>query len=78
MFNIERNASLKAPGPKDSNAMGRISWPWKDMNVGDLVKIDDVKIIHKARANCNIYGNPIGKKFTARTIDGVLHVWRVK
>lgn len=78
MFNIEREPTIKPPRPKHREGAVRIVWPWKDMNVGDLVRINDPEIIHRARMNCHNYGHANGLKFTAKTIDGVLHVWRVK
>lgn len=62
------------PIPQDR---GKISWPFKDMDVNDCVKFPDKETAFKARNQCHIYGDKTGKKFVTRTIDGVLHVWRV-
>jgi len=73
MFTIEDGRdSMATEGP-------RTNWPWKDMAVGNLVKIgDDMGVDRKyAQINCHVYGNSAGKAFRTRTIDGVLHVWRI-
>ena len=73
MFKIERGASVSAPPKRRAS----IKWPWRDMQVGDLVKIDDPKLRPRAQVCCHVYGRGAGMKFRTETIDGVLHVWRV-
>jgi len=74
VFNIEKG---QMP-PEQAREKGKaIKWPWKDMEVGDLVRIDDKSIMQKAQVYCHAYGRPIGYKFKTQTIDGVLHVWRI-
>jgi hypothetical protein len=73
MFEIQKSESVtQKPGDKTS----RISWPWKDMGVGDMVKISDQTIAPKAQVRCHIHGRQHGWKFSTQTIDGVLHIWR--
>jgi hypothetical protein len=73
MFDIERakDGLPQMPAP-------RIKWPWREMNPGDVVKISDAALAAKAQTNCHTYGNKFGKKFATRTIEGVLHVYRVE
>ena len=73
MFEIHKAEDVKTkPGDKPD----RISWPWKDMDVGDMVKIEAKTLELKAQVTCHIHGRQSGKKFATQTIGGVLHVWR--
>jgi hypothetical protein len=73
MFEIERlSEQTVAPKPE------RINWPWKNMEVGDLVRITDPQMICKAQVSCHVYRRFTEKKFQTRTIDQVLHVWRIE
>jgi hypothetical protein len=74
MFEIER-AEDGIPRPQHKP---RIRWPWKDMSPGDVVKISDPALVTKAQINCHNYGRQAGMRFSTRTIEGVLHVYRVK
>lgn len=73
MFEIQKAENVKIK-PEDNQ--NRISWPWKDMGIGDMVKISDPIIARKAQVNCYVYGAKSGKKFSAQKIDGAMHVWR--
>jgi hypothetical protein len=73
MFKIQKAESVTR---KLSDKPHRISWPWKDMGVGDMVEIADPAIASKAQIRCHVYGKLNGLKFSTQTIDGVLHVWR--
>ena len=74
MFNIEKAGSGTQPIHK---AKERVSWPWKNMDVGDLVRIGEPELMAKAQVSCHLYARAACMKFTTRQIDGVLHVWRV-
>lgn len=58
------------------NQTTRVKWPWRNMEIGDLVKVSDKDLAAKAQSRAHVYGMPYGKKFATKTIDGVLHVWR--
>lgn len=74
MFKIEKSASV--PPPPERPKRERVNWPWKNMAVGDFVKIEDLDIARKAQVNCHVYGRYAGASFSTKTINGVLHVWR--
>jgi hypothetical protein len=56
----------------------RTVWPWKDMEIGDCARFEDRKTAAAAQARCHTYGAKNGLKFVSKTIDGVLHIWRVE
>lgn len=58
------------------NQTTRVKWPWRNMEIGDLVKVSDKDLAAKAQSRAHVYGMPYGKKFATKTIGGVLHVWR--
>ena len=73
MFQIERAGKVDQPlKPK------RIEWPWRNMQPGDVVKINDANLAAKAQVNCHVYGRTTGMIFKTKTIDGVLHVKRIE
>lgn len=67
---IEKNIPL-------SSSKDRISWPWKDMDIGDSVLFEDDAIASKAQTNCHVYGHQSGKKFASRKVDGGVRIWRI-
>ena len=73
MFKIDKGISLD----DCSNAGPRISWPWKDMDVGDSVLFDDDLMGKKAQTNCHVYGKLSGKKFSSRMTNEGMRIWRV-
>lgn len=74
MFEIHKpNSEAAMSAPK-----ARIDWPWKRMEIGDMVKINDANLLTKAQVNCHVYGRLTMKKFSTKKIDGVLHVWRLE
>jgi hypothetical protein len=76
MFEVWKPSDQAAAGyrkPKE-----RIRWPWKDMKVGDMVRIKDKEIAKKAVTRAHVYGRPHGITFRTQTINGVLHIWRLK
>ena len=69
MFEIEKNV----PAPSGD----RVSWPWKDMAVGDSVLFDDPDISLKAQVRCHAYGSVFGAKFKTRKEGDGIRVWRI-
>ena len=67
---IEKNIPIPA-------AAAKTDWPWKNMQVGDCVKFDDRKTAGLAQVRCHAHGSKTGTKFMTKTIDGVMHIWRV-
>ena len=55
----------------------RVSWPFKDMEVGDCVRFEQKELAYKARNQAHVYGEKTGKKFVTKTMAGVLHIWRI-
>lgn len=57
-------------------------WPFKDMDVGDMVEFDareDADKIGNARVYAHVYASKTGRKFKTRKTDsGGLRVWRVE
>jgi hypothetical protein len=61
------------PLPKD-----RIAWPFKNMELGDEVLIEDHGVTHKAQAYVHTYAAKTGRRFTTVSTDMGLVVVRVK
>ena len=61
--------------------LDRVKWPFTQMAIGDCVKVSPEDGFTNARASVQYASRPSGKRqakaFKTRTIDGVLHVWRV-
>jgi hypothetical protein len=58
--------------------MKRISWPWKDMDVGDQVNIP-LELAGRAQTACHVYGRGVDKKFKSKRLDDAsLQVERIK
>ena len=57
----------------------RVSWPFKDMQVGDRVSIEP-KLVKKAQTAVHVYAARVGKRFTTQTSakDGSLLVLRIE
>lgn len=56
----------------------RVAWPWKDMEVGDVVYIEP-KLYDRAQRGVHVYGCTNGIKFrTKKQKDGSLAVWRIE
>ena len=72
MFKIEKAS------PEEFNARKRVSWPFKDMSVGDVVRIDDPELASKAQIVCHAHGKHAGMKFKTKTTYGVLNIYRVQ
>ena len=56
----------------------RVSWPFKDMQIGDRVSIEP-KMVKKAQTAVHVYAARVGKRFTTQTSakDGSLLVLRI-
>lgn len=70
MFKIEKNVNV-------SDVTNRISWPWKNMEVGDSVMFGP-ELADKAQLRCHTHGRQTGMKFVTRKVDDGLRVWRVE
>jgi hypothetical protein len=71
MFKIEKAAD------GEIDAYERISWPFKEMSVGDVVRIDDASLQYKAQVACHVQGKKVNMKFKTKTLNGILNIWRV-
>lgn len=71
-FKIIRNKfGVAQPKP------GRVSWPWKDMDVGDQVVIPP-QYSNRGQVGCHVYGRGTRKKFTTKMqSDNSLIVTRI-
>jgi hypothetical protein len=69
---IVRNAVMPGMTPK------RGKWPFKDLNVGDMVKfkIGD-PTFPNPQSYAFTYAAKTGKKFTTRTVGQEVHVYRI-
>ena len=65
-FKIEKN--IPAPGR-------RAKYPFAEMEVGDSFEAPESAKLRTAAYNA---GKKSGRKFTCRTHDGALRVWRIK
>ena len=66
------------PVPTESGRGRRAIYPFGDMNVGDSVFIEGQAVGGSAYAAACQHGRLHGKKFTGRTVDGGLRIWRVE
>ena len=73
MFKIEKGVSLD----ECYDGGVRISWPWKDMEVGDSVLFGP-ELAYKAQTRCHVHGKQSGMKFQTRKVDGGIRVWRIE
>ena len=73
-MNIEKNI----PTPEGSGSGRPAKYPFTKMEVGDSV------FIAGGRQGCNelnaakVYANRTGKRFSSRTVDGGLRIWRIE
>ena len=74
---IEIIKAKDAP-PAPMQAINRTRWPWKEMDVGDMVAVTDPLKFNSCNVTLSQHAKAYGKKFTTRQINGVLHVWRVE
>ena len=54
----------------------RNKWPWRLMDVGDMVEIR--KNLKKAQSAAHVYGYARGRKFITKIEGSILKVWRVE
>lgn len=73
---LER-AERRARGASESNA-DRVKWPFKDMQVGDVVRIPSA-LSKRAQTAVHVYASRVGKRFSSTTdrADGSLRVLRM-
>jgi len=71
MFNVEKGIDV----PPRKSRRGKSKYPFDQMDVGDSFLARGVKLQTLTTAAAH-YGKPLGKKFTARTLDDGIRVWR--
>ena len=69
-YTIEKN--VKIP----SHVTGRMKYPWSEMEIGDSFFIEGKHTRNITGAAQN-YGSHHNIKFTCRTVDGGVRVWRI-
>lgn len=69
---IEKNIPI--PGVNT----GKYKYPWKSMDVGDSIFVPEQKILGGAYSSAKAYGRKFGKKFSARSVDSGIRIWRIK
>ena len=70
-FKIEKGVPL----PRKTGRDGQNLYPWPEMEIGDSIFLPG-KTIKDSNAGLQ-YGRAHGKKFTARSVEGGIRVWRV-
>lgn len=71
-YKIEKNI----PIPVGAGTRGpSYKYPWRDMNVGDSIFIPDMTVY---QINPHNAAKKYNQKFSARTVDGGVRVWRIK
>ena len=55
----------------------RMTYPYKEMDVGDSFFVPNGKMQTLSNANWRM-GKKLGARFTARQVDGGVRVWRVQ
>lgn len=73
-FVIESGIPL--PGP--SGSRGESIYPFERMSVGDSVFIEGAKSSGKEYAAARVCGKRKGMRFTARTVEDGVRIWRVE
>ena len=61
--------------PEDGNV--RIDWPFKEMLVGQTVRLTDPIMVSKGQQYAHTFGGEKNRKFKTRKKDGALYVMRV-
>ena len=66
-----------APPPQPR---GAVRWPFRGMQVGDKAVFDDPIEGAQAQRYCHVFAGQQTPRwqFVSRTIDGAMHVWRMK
>lgn len=69
------NYTFDAEFPEDGNT--RIDWPFKEMLIGQTVKLTDPIMVSKGQQYAHTFGNEKKRKFKTRKKDGALFVMRL-
>jgi len=56
----------------------RIDWPFKSMELNEIVKFEDPDIMRKAPPYAHIYAQKSGRRFKTRKRSDVLYIQRIK
>lgn len=67
-FKIEKNVPLRSP---------RKVYPWGKMAVGDSFFVPEVKVT-SVTSSATLAGARMGMKFTCRSVDGGVRIWRIE
>lgn len=71
--------SSEIPIPANVRKIGkRESYDFGHMSVGDSIFFKGETTASKQMTAAYVYGRYNGKKFTGRTVDGGLRIWRVE
>ncbi len=64
--------------PMPMNGVGSpVKYPFKDMQVGDSVFAEGQDSVGYAASAARAWGRINGRKFSARTVDGGVRIWRI-
>ena len=53
-------------------------YPFHDMEVGDSIFVEGQAITGGAYQSAGIHGKKYGKRFSGRTVEGGVRIWRVE
>lgn len=73
----ETDVDSNIPIPEVTTRGGRSKYPWVTMNVGDSFFVPDIHIAKFSGQAVNA-AKRFKTKYTCRTVDGGVRVWRVK
>lgn len=69
------NVDKEIPIPRKQRKHAK--WPWHELEVGDSFLMPE-KSINAATAHANTASKSTGHKYTCRTVEGGVRIWRVK
>ena len=55
----------------------RTDWPFKNMKVGEVVKIKNPELVNRGQTYVHIFGKQSNQKFKTRKVGGELFVQRL-
>lgn len=65
------------PVPKQVGTGRKNKYPFDALEVGDSFFVKDAKVKTLSRT-CGSHGKRLSRKFTSRTVDGGVRVWRTE
>ena len=75
MFKVEK--AVKPFKPITARVGRRPIYPFGSMEVGDSFLVKQIENAQTARNSAWAYGKNHGRKFTARTVENGLRIWRI-